>query len=132
MFEQRVEPKKMDSPLIEPEQRTGKGTYARRGPPGNKKALKHGYYSLVKLVKSRGGAMDKRTILGKMVVETARQLESDLGGDVSSSPEDAHPGRGYRYPVTASFAGAARRCVDPQGQDSSCLYSPRAARGPKA
>ena len=26
------------------------------GPPGNKKALKHGYYSLVTLVKSRGGA----------------------------------------------------------------------------
>jgi hypothetical protein len=66
----------MDLPLIEPE-RTGKGTYARGGPPGNKKALKQGYYSLVKLVKSRGGAMDKRTILGKM--------ESDLGGDVSTA-----------------------------------------------
>jgi len=53
------------------------------GPPGNQKGLKHGYYSLVRFIKRRGGALDKRTILGKMVTETARQLEADLGGDVS-------------------------------------------------
>jgi hypothetical protein len=64
---------------------TGKGRHARGGPPGNRKALKHGYYSLVKLVKSRGGALDKRTILGKMVIETAQQLEADLGGDLSTA-----------------------------------------------
>ena len=64
---------------------TGKGRRVRGGPPGNRKALKHGYYSLVKLVKSRGGALDKRTILGKMVIETARQLEADLGGDLSTA-----------------------------------------------
>jgi len=55
------------------------------GPPGNQKGLKHGYYSLVRFIKRRGGALDKRTILGKMVVETVRQLEADLGGDVSTA-----------------------------------------------
>src|SRR5262245_33940836 len=53
------------------------------GPAGNQKGLKHGYYSLVRFIKKRGGALDKRTILGKMVVETERQLEADLGGDLS-------------------------------------------------
>src|SRR5262245_9563717 len=61
------------------------GKPGRSGPPGNKNNLKHGYYSLVKLVKSRHGALDKRTILGKMVVETVRQLETDLGGDLSTA-----------------------------------------------
>jgi hypothetical protein len=69
----------------------GGGKPGRSGPPGNKNALggkanlKHGYYSLVRLVKNRRGALDKRTILGKMVLETVRQLETDLGGDLSTA-----------------------------------------------
>ena len=55
------------------------------GPAGNKNNLKHGYYSLVRLIKNRRGALDRRTILGKMVLETARQLEADLGGDLSTA-----------------------------------------------
>jgi hypothetical protein len=55
------------------------------GPVGNQKGLKHGYYSLVRFIRKRGGALDKRTILGKMVLETARQLEADLGGDLSTA-----------------------------------------------
>ena len=55
------------------------------GPPGNKNNLKHGYYSLVKMVRNRRGALDRRTILGKMVLETVRQLETDLGGDLSTA-----------------------------------------------
>lgn len=52
------------------------------GPVGNQKGLKHGYYSLVRFIRKRGGTLDKRTILGKMVLETACQLEADLGGDL--------------------------------------------------
>src|SRR5215831_12522289 len=55
------------------------------GPVGNQKGLKHGYYSLVRFIKKRGGALDKRTSLGKMVVETVCQLEADLGGDLSTA-----------------------------------------------
>ena len=55
------------------------------GPAGNKNHLKHGYYSLVRLINNRRGALDRRTILGKMVLETARQLEADLGGDLSTA-----------------------------------------------
>ena len=35
------------------------------GPVGNQKGLKHGYYSLVRFIRKRGGALDKRTILGR-------------------------------------------------------------------
>jgi hypothetical protein len=52
---------------------------------GGKSNLKHGYYSLVKIIRNRRGALDRRTILGKMVLETARQLEADLGGDLSTA-----------------------------------------------
>ena len=62
-----------------------RGGGARGLPPGRKNALKHGYYSLLKLIQSRHGALDKRTVLGKMVVETANQLTADLGGDVSTA-----------------------------------------------
>jgi len=61
------------------------GHNTRRGPLGKKNALKHGYYSLIKLIQSRDGALDKHTVLGKMVVETASQLTADLGGDVSTA-----------------------------------------------
>jgi hypothetical protein len=71
--------------------RRGHGVKGRSGPPGNTNAaggkanLKHGYYSLVKLIRNRRGALDRRTILGKMVLETARQIEDDLGGDLSTA-----------------------------------------------
>ncbi len=68
---------------------TSKSKYTNRGghggPVGNRNNLKHGYYSLIRLVKNRRGALDRRTILGKMVLETARQLEADLGGDLSTA-----------------------------------------------
>jgi hypothetical protein len=54
------------------------------GPLGNQKGFKHGYYALTRLIKRRG-ALDKRTALGKMVQETARRLEADLGGDLSTA-----------------------------------------------
>jgi hypothetical protein len=54
------------------------------GPVGNQNGLKHGYYALTRLMKRRG-ALDERTALGKMVQETARQLEADLGGDLSTA-----------------------------------------------
>jgi hypothetical protein len=50
------------------------------GPPGNKKAIQHGYYSLVKLVRNRRGVLDKRTILGKMYLVIQADLISALGG----------------------------------------------------
>jgi hypothetical protein len=37
------------------------GKPGRSGPPGNKNAVKHGYYFLVKMIKGRGGASDRRT-----------------------------------------------------------------------
>ena len=37
------------------------------------------------MVGNRRGALDRRTILGKMVLETVRQLETDLGGDLSTA-----------------------------------------------
>ena len=61
----------------------GKPSRAAGAPKGNENRLKHGYYSLVKLVRNRGGALDKRTILGKMVQETIRDLTVSLGGDLS-------------------------------------------------
>src|SRR5688500_10849795 len=61
------------------------GLPGKSGPPGNKNHLKHGYYSLIRLIKNRRGALDRRTILGKRVLETARQLEADLGGDLSTA-----------------------------------------------
>src|SRR5687768_10178963 len=71
------------------DEQTTKSKFTNRGgnggPPGNKNHLKHGYYSLVRLIRNRRGALDRRTILGKMVLETARQLETDLGGDLSTA-----------------------------------------------
>jgi hypothetical protein len=71
---------KADKPKSKFTNRGGHG-----GPPGNSNAKKHGYYSLVKLIRNRRGALDKRTILGKMVIQTVQDLESDLGGDLSTA-----------------------------------------------
>src|SRR5215470_14549136 len=60
-----------------------KWPHAGGAPKGNGNRLKHGYFSLVKLVRNRGGALDKRTILSKMVQETIRDLTASLGGDLS-------------------------------------------------
>jgi hypothetical protein len=68
-----------------PENGNGHQNKAGGAPKGNKNAVKHGYYSLVRMIKGRAGALDKRTILGKMVMETVRQLEADLGGDLSEA-----------------------------------------------
>src|SRR5215813_2107621 len=76
------------------------------GPVGNQKGLKHGYYSLVRFIKKRGGALDKRTILGKMVVETVQQLEADLGGDLP--PRSACSLRMWRS-TPYYFAASTRR-----------------------
>ena len=56
-------------------------------PKGNKNRLKHGYYSLVKLIRNRHGALDKRTILGKMYLDIQADLISSLGGSDSISPQ---------------------------------------------
>jgi hypothetical protein len=55
------------------------------GPPGNVKGLQHGYYALVRFIKKRGGSLDRRTALGKMLTETEHQIEADLGGDLSAA-----------------------------------------------
>ncbi len=71
------------------DEKTAKSKYTNRGgkggPPGNKNHMKHGYYSLVRMIQNRRGALDKRTILGKMVRATIAQLEADLGGDLSTA-----------------------------------------------
>jgi hypothetical protein len=52
-------------------------------PKGSKNALKHGYYSLIKLVRVGRGTIDKRTILGKWVAAQESSLVTALGGDPS-------------------------------------------------
>lgn len=48
--------------------------------------MKHGYYSLgVRMIKSRGGALDRRAILGKMLVETVRQFGERPWRDLSEA-----------------------------------------------
>ncbi len=53
------------------------------GPAGNQKGLKHGYYSLVRFIRKRGGALDRRTILGKMLTETEFQLSIAICGSTT-------------------------------------------------
>lgn len=65
----------------------GKPSRPGGAPKGNKNRLKHGYYSLVKLVRNRRGALDKRTILGKMYLVTRQELIVALGGEDSISPQ---------------------------------------------
>ena len=82
---------------------------------GGKANLKHGYYSLVKIIRNRRGALDRRTILGKMVLETARQLEADLGGDLSVSFSGSF-GRATRLHIpAASMTIGVTRLPAPSG-----------------
>jgi hypothetical protein len=90
------------------------GNVAPPAPKKNKFALK--YYSLVKLIKNRRGALNKRTILGKMVQETGSRLEADLGGDLSTAERMlVTDGAGYLAPGGAQQHGC-RRSADHQDQ----------------
>ncbi|HWP23592.1 MAG TPA: hypothetical protein VNM15_05345 [Candidatus Binatia bacterium] len=57
----------------------------RGGDHGRAKNIRHGYYSLLHLIKSRRGMLDGRTVLGKMLNEIKGDLERDLGGDLSTA-----------------------------------------------
>jgi hypothetical protein len=72
--------------LETPKRRTG-GRNAPGGPPGNKKAVKHGVYSLT--AARKGGKIDKRTSFGKAFEARKREYVSHLGGDQLSSMEIA-------------------------------------------
>lgn len=61
----------------------GKSSRAGGAPKGNGNRLKHGYYSLLKLIQNRHGALDRRTVLGKMYLEIHAELVAALGGDPS-------------------------------------------------
>src|SRR5512132_299643 len=61
--------------------RTRKGTFAPGGPPGNKKAVKHGLYSYKAML--NGNGLDERTSLFKALREKEQELISALGGDPS-------------------------------------------------
>ena len=112
-----------------------KSKYTKRGghggPAGNQKGLKHGYYSLVRLIKKRGGALDKRTVLGKMVVETVQQLEADLGGDLSTAQRMLVEDVATRY-AAAAWAQQENRGRDTraQGQVPPRLHATSTANKP--
>ena len=53
----------------------------RGGPPGNKKALRHGLYSLRAML--NGDGLDRRTSLYRALAEKESELTSALGGDPS-------------------------------------------------
>ena len=61
--------------------KVGYGQRARSGPPGNKNAVKHGYYALVKMLKK--GDLDRRTAIGRYQIEKEAELVTALGGDPS-------------------------------------------------
>ena len=61
--------------------RTGKGTFARGGPAGNKKALKHGFYTYKAML--NGNGLDERSSLFKAMREKEMELITALGGDTS-------------------------------------------------
>jgi hypothetical protein len=64
-----------------PQTRSEKGRFARGGPPGNKKAVKHGVHSLVAM--RRHGKIDRRTSFGRAFEAKKKEYTGDLGGDVS-------------------------------------------------
>jgi hypothetical protein len=61
--------------------KTGHGTPGRSGPPGNKKALKHGLYTYKAML--NGDGLDERTSLFKALREKEQELVKALGGDPS-------------------------------------------------
>jgi hypothetical protein len=66
--------------LETPKKRTG-GRNAPGGPPGNKKAIKHGLYSYRAMLS--GDGLDERTSLFKALREKEQELIKALGGDPS-------------------------------------------------
>jgi len=57
------------------------GKQGRSGPPHNKNAVRHGYYSLKAMLD--GGGLDKRTSLSLALVNKQQELVEALGGDPS-------------------------------------------------
>jgi hypothetical protein len=64
-----------------PRHRTDSGKFARGGPPGNTKALKHGLYAYQAMLNGKG--LDERTSLFKALCDKERELVTALGGDTS-------------------------------------------------
>ena len=61
--------------------RTDKGVFAKGGPVGNTKALKHGLYTYQAMLNGKG--LDERTSLFKALCEKEQELVTALGGDPS-------------------------------------------------
>jgi len=61
--------------------RTRKGTFARGGPAGNQKALKHGFYTYKAML--NGDGLDQRSSLFKAMRDKELELITALGGDPS-------------------------------------------------
>ncbi|MGZ8479414.1 MAG: hypothetical protein ACXW6K_15495, partial [Candidatus Binatia bacterium] len=71
-----------DSGLVpEVKTRGRQGRFARGGPPGNAKALKHGLYAYQAMLNGKG--LDERTSLFKAMREKEQELITALGGDPS-------------------------------------------------
>jgi hypothetical protein len=66
---------------IEPTAKHRVGRNAPGGPPGNKKAVKHGLYSYKAMLEGKG--LDERTSLFRALREKERELVTALGGDPS-------------------------------------------------
>jgi len=57
------------------------GKQGRSGPPQNKNAVRHGYYSLRALLNGEG--LDKRTALSHALEDKEQELVETLGGNPS-------------------------------------------------
>ena len=66
---------------LEPPKKRPAGRNAPGGPPGNKKALKHGLYSYRAML--NGDGLDERTSLFKALREKEQEFSVALGGDPS-------------------------------------------------
>jgi hypothetical protein len=66
---------------LEPAKKPTGGRNAPGGPPGNKKALKHGLYTYKAML--NGDGLDERTSLFKALREKEQELVTALGGDPS-------------------------------------------------
>jgi hypothetical protein len=64
-----------------PRRKVGHGKPARSGPPGNKNAVKHGFYTYKAML--NGDGLDQRSSLFKAMREKELELITALGGDPS-------------------------------------------------
>ena len=71
----------LQSKGISPDREVLKAPPARGGPPGNKKAVKHGLYAYKAML--NGNGLDERTSLFKALREKEQELVTALGGDPS-------------------------------------------------